>query len=57
MKWKETKCELTWDHEEDVLRLGEARGGPAAVQGHQHEHQPLGVERAPAQEEGQHHGH
>ena len=40
-----------------MLRLGEAGGGPAAVERHQHEHQPLGVEGAPAQEEGQHHCH
>ena len=40
-----------------MLRLGEAGGGPAAVERHQHEHQPLGVEWAPAQEEGQHHCH
>lgn len=42
----------TRDHEDNVLGSEEALG-PLAVQGDQHKHQPLGVERAPAEKEGE----
>ena len=43
---------FTRDHEDNVLSPEEALG-PLAVQGDQHKHQPLGVERDPAEKEGE----
>ena len=47
---------LTRDGEEDVVHRLEG-GTPLPVQRHPHEHQPLRVERGPAEEEGKHHHH
>ena len=47
---------LTRDGEEDVVHRLEG-GTPLPVQRHPHEHQPLRVERGPAEEEGEHHHH
>ena len=44
------KC--TGDHEDDVLCLEQAPG-PLAIPCHKREHQSLGVERNPAEEEGE----
>ena len=46
------KFQYTGNHEDNVVGPEEALG-PLAAQGDQREHQPLGVERDPAEKEGE----
>ena len=49
-------CHVTWGEEEDVV--GDAVGlCPGPVERDDDEHEPLGVERRPADEEDEHDGH